>query len=196
MDRPPQNQGSPYVPLDSWIYPALDRLAGYGLIDSGFAGMRPWTRRECTRLLSEAAGSSGDAGDANTECKRRCDEACLELEREFRPEVEGSSDRRQWSVPCGVVCTAEPSTFPALRSATVFTLRRRRSTILDVLTAQGWNNVTGFSTYATHGRWVSYFRGEWQNSAGLPGLPLAARETIQQVDHLPATPPGVGSSLR
>ena len=55
MDRSsPQNQGSPYVPLDSWVYPALDRLAGFGLIDSGFAGMRPWTRRECARLLSEA----------------------------------------------------------------------------------------------------------------------------------------------
>ena len=50
----PQNLGSPYVPLDSWIYPALDRLAGLGLIDSGFAGMRPWTRRECMRQLSEA----------------------------------------------------------------------------------------------------------------------------------------------
>src|SRR5258708_913165 len=50
----PQNLGSPYVPLDSWIYPALDRLAGLGLIDSGFADMRPWTRRECMRQLSEA----------------------------------------------------------------------------------------------------------------------------------------------
>src|SRR5262249_6944990 len=35
--------GSPYVPLDSWIYPALDRLAAMGLVDGGFAGMRPWT---------------------------------------------------------------------------------------------------------------------------------------------------------
>src|SRR5229473_2326523 len=32
----PQNLGSPYVTLDSWVYPALDRLAGLGLIDSGF----------------------------------------------------------------------------------------------------------------------------------------------------------------
>ncbi|HVS87942.1 MAG TPA: phosphatase PAP2 family protein [Candidatus Acidoferrum sp.] len=40
----PANQGSPYVPLDSWIYPALDRLAGLGLVDSAFVGMRPWTR--------------------------------------------------------------------------------------------------------------------------------------------------------
>src|SRR5437016_1477825 len=48
----PENLGSPYVPLDSWIYPALDRLAGQGLIDSGFAGLRPLTRPECTRQLS------------------------------------------------------------------------------------------------------------------------------------------------
>ena len=34
----PGNQGSPYVPLDSWIYPALDRLAGFGVVDSAFAG--------------------------------------------------------------------------------------------------------------------------------------------------------------
>src|SRR5437016_4168465 len=48
----PQNLGSPYVPLDSWVYPALDRLAGLGLIDSVFAGLRPLTRPECTRQLS------------------------------------------------------------------------------------------------------------------------------------------------
>src|SRR5438045_6214283 len=53
----PGNQGSPYVPLDSWIYPAFDRLAAWGAIDSGFAGMRPWTRLECARLLSEAGRS-------------------------------------------------------------------------------------------------------------------------------------------
>src|ERR1700674_4093954 len=50
----PANQGSPYVPLDSWIYPALDRLAAMGLINSAFAGMKPWTRLECARLLREA----------------------------------------------------------------------------------------------------------------------------------------------
>src|SRR6266478_1292533 len=55
----PANQGSPYVPLDSWIYPALDRLAGLGLIDSAFTGMKPWTRNECVRLLQEASDPVG-----------------------------------------------------------------------------------------------------------------------------------------
>src|SRR6266403_3608723 len=58
----PGNLGSPYVPLDSWVYPAMERLAGLGLVDSGFAAMRPWTRLECHRLLNEAsdAWSAGD----------------------------------------------------------------------------------------------------------------------------------------
>src|SRR5260370_1425260 len=58
----PPNLRSPYVPLDSWIYPALDRLAGLGLIDSGFAGMRHWTRSECTRLLNEAGEKIDEEG--------------------------------------------------------------------------------------------------------------------------------------
>ena len=48
--------GSPYVPLDTWIYPALDRLAALGYVQTGFAGMRPWTRMECARLVEEAGG--------------------------------------------------------------------------------------------------------------------------------------------
>src|SRR5262249_44152715 len=53
-DPSPGYRGSPYVPLDSWVYPALDRLVAMGLVDSAFAAMRPWTRLECARLLSEA----------------------------------------------------------------------------------------------------------------------------------------------
>src|SRR5260370_976138 len=45
-DPSPGFRGSPYVPLDSWIYPALERLTGMGVIDSGFAAMRPWTSGE------------------------------------------------------------------------------------------------------------------------------------------------------
>src|SRR5262249_55504123 len=41
----PDKLGSVYVPLDSWVYPALERLAGLGYIKSQFAGLRPWTAR-------------------------------------------------------------------------------------------------------------------------------------------------------
>lgn len=39
--------GSTFVPMDSWIYDALDRLAALGLVPSQISGLRPWTRAEC-----------------------------------------------------------------------------------------------------------------------------------------------------
>src|SRR5579871_3132577 len=84
----PENFGSPYVPLDSWIYPALDRLAGLGLIETGFAGMRPWTRRECARLVTEAASQLTDP-DENPPAA----ELVERLEREFRPEAKATEEQ-------------------------------------------------------------------------------------------------------
>src|SRR6267378_3584298 len=80
----PANQGSPSVPLDSWIYPALDRLAAMGLINSAFAGMKPWTRNECARLLREE-------GDHVLETKggSEAEKTYQLLEAEFRNELEG-----------------------------------------------------------------------------------------------------------
>jgi hypothetical protein len=46
--------GSTYVPLDSWIYPALDRLAALGYAERGFEGMRPWTRLDCARMIAQS----------------------------------------------------------------------------------------------------------------------------------------------
>ena len=46
--------GTTFVPMDSWVYPLLDRLAAMGYIDSAFEGQRPWTRQECARLIKES----------------------------------------------------------------------------------------------------------------------------------------------
>jgi hypothetical protein len=181
-----KNQGSPYVPLDSWVYPALDRLAAYGFIDSGFAGMRPWTRRECARLLVEAQSHLDETGGAN----QYAEVLASELEREFRPEVGGPGDRDGGAFRVeSVYSRTELISGTPIRDG--FHFAQTQINDFGRPYGQGWNNVTGFSAYATRGRWASYFRGEWQNSAGLPGLPLTARETIQLVDHLPVAPPGL-----
>src|SRR5713101_7580690 len=86
-DRSPANLGSPYVPLDSWVYPALDRLMALGVIDSGFAGMRPWTRSECARLLGEA----GDKVDGMGKESSVASDLLEALQREFRTETESST---------------------------------------------------------------------------------------------------------
>src|SRR5580698_6774799 len=87
--RPQQNvpassSATVFVPLDSWVYPALDRLAALGYINVEFLGMRPWTRLECTHLVQDArdliAASESDAtGSAG---------ALHSLESEFRGDLE------------------------------------------------------------------------------------------------------------
>jgi hypothetical protein len=42
------------VPLDSWVYEALEKLEMYGLIDSALSGTRPYSRLEVARLAGEA----------------------------------------------------------------------------------------------------------------------------------------------
>src|SRR5258708_26465574 len=74
----PGNMGSPYVPMDSWVYPAFDRLAAIGYVKSGMFGMRPWTRLECARLLNESE-DHGTVDDSSSEAAR----INLELAKEF-----------------------------------------------------------------------------------------------------------------
>src|ERR1700722_11323474 len=48
-----------YVPMDSWVYPALDRLHGLGYADTAFLGIRPWTRRSIQRMIDETSKAEG-----------------------------------------------------------------------------------------------------------------------------------------
>jgi hypothetical protein len=53
-DTDPDSIGSTNVPMDSWIYPALERLAAMGFIPGQSVAIRPWTRQECLRQLKLA----------------------------------------------------------------------------------------------------------------------------------------------
>ena len=52
---------SPYLPVDSWVYPAVLRLYSLGYVDHVFLGMRPWTRSSVLAMLEETAGKLQDA---------------------------------------------------------------------------------------------------------------------------------------
>src|ERR1035437_7639209 len=47
----PSTQGSPYIPVDSWVYPAVLRLYSLGYVDHVYLGMRPWTRASLSHML-------------------------------------------------------------------------------------------------------------------------------------------------
>ena len=177
------SQGSPYVPLDSWIYPAMDRLAAMGLIDSGFAGMRPWTRNECVRLLDEAGDRVGSgAGGAEAEKIYNL------LEAEFR------SDRER--IDGGGLLRAQiESVYGRMTEISGQPLADGNhfgQTITNDFGRpyqEGFNFVGGGSAWATSGRWATYVRAEYQHSAAAPAESLAARQFIASTDALPSVPP-------
>src|SRR5271170_2856747 len=55
----PDTIGSTNVPMDSWIYPALERLGAMGFIPGQSSSIRPWTRQECRRQLNLAETLTG-----------------------------------------------------------------------------------------------------------------------------------------
>ena len=52
---------SPFIPVDSWVYPAMLRLYGLGYGDAVYLGMRPWTRASLSNMLEDVADRLEDA---------------------------------------------------------------------------------------------------------------------------------------
>ncbi|HEX2770250.1 MAG TPA: capsule assembly Wzi family protein [Geobacteraceae bacterium] len=47
------------IPLDSPIYSYLDKLVAFGLVDTDFKGIRPYSKAEAARVVAEAEGNLG-----------------------------------------------------------------------------------------------------------------------------------------
>ena len=173
---PSKFMASPYVPLDSWIYPALERLIALGYIDSAIAGMRPWTRLECARLLNEAGDRALDDQGHN-----EATAIYHSLMKEFGAEVEwlGGGNNTEFRVESvytratGIV--GQPLTDGYHFGQTVVNDFGRPE-------EEGFNNVSGLSGWTAAGPFAAYFRGEYQYSPSAPALPLAAREAISLAD--------------
>jgi Capsule assembly protein Wzi/PAP2 superfamily len=172
---------SNYVPIDSWVYPALDRLASMGFIKSAFASMRPWTRMECARLLDEAEPNVPEQGDVFRTTQR--------LREEFAPEL---ANFGEGTLPSGQIESVygryEQIAGPALTDGYHF-----GQTIVDDFgrpNRQGGNLVTGMSLRANAGAFVLYVRGEYQQSPGTHGLSSATEQQIAVADTTLVQPSG------
>ncbi len=56
-------KASTYIPLDSWIYPVFERLAGLGYMPRSTMMITPWTRLEGARLVAEAHDQNFEMDD-------------------------------------------------------------------------------------------------------------------------------------
>jgi membrane-associated phospholipid phosphatase len=179
----PAHMGSPYVQLDSWIYPALERLAAMGYVKTAIVGLRPWTRLECARLVMEASQLQPEE-DAPLEVQQ----LYIGLSLEFASELEimsGESNSRAqlesvYQRSLGI--SGKPLTDNQHFGQTLLNDYGRPF-------EEGFNTVAGASGWATAGPFVIYSRGEYQYSPSSPALPQNALDFIASVDDLPPNPP-------
>jgi len=176
-DRSPANQGSPYVPLDSWVYPAFDRLSALGFLNTGFTGMRPWTRIECAHLVQDASDKTMEGATGASEASRLVDA----LESEFAQELNsfrGNLNSR-FQLESVYSRTMDISGKPLADSY------HFGQTIINDYGRpfeEGFNALSGLSGYATAGRYSIYIRGEYQHAPSAPAYSLAVRQAIATAD--------------
>jgi hypothetical protein len=181
----PAQMGSPYVPLDSWIYPALVRLAALGYVRTAIQGMRPWTRLECARQVNETAELQAGA-DASAEVQK-LHEA---LAQEFTTEVQLMSGEQNLHVQLesvyarSIVISGKPLTDNEHFGQTVLNDYGRPF-------QAGFNSMTGTSGWSAAGPFVIYARGEYQSAPSASSLSPAALDFISGVDGLPPNPPSM-----
>lgn len=169
-------QSSTYVPVDSWIYPALDRLHGLGYVDTAYLDMRPWTRLSIAHMLELSA----DRIETNT----NDDEAraiYLAVLREVQPDRD---DRTVLLHPR----TELESAYTNLRGISGTPLRdsyHLGQTIINDYGRPyegGFNNYSGFSARAEAGRFSLYFRGEGQHAPSATGYSSTLSQELAALD--------------
>lgn len=156
-------EGSTYVPMDSWIYPALDRLHALGYLDTAFPGLRPWTRLSIAHMLQQSADRI-DNDSNNDEAK----EIYLAVLNEVQPDIDNASELTH--------PTAElDSVYEQARGISGTSLRdsfHLGQTIVNDYGRPyepGFNNYAGFSARAEAGRFTLYYRGEYQYAPSATG---------------------------
>jgi hypothetical protein len=175
----PSTLGSPYVPLDYWIYPAVFRLYGLGFVDHIFLGMRPWTRSNLSRMLDDVAANIEDAnpGPATDQAQEIYDA----LSHALRPDMTGpcltykgkARIESVYSVARGISGTPLSDSYH-LGSSIVNDYGRPYE--------NGFNNYTGASGYASVGRFTLYVRGEFRGAPSAAGYPLSLAQTLARDD--------------
>ncbi len=166
--RNPRNMGSPYVPIDNWVYAAFDRLAALGYAPTAYAGMRPWTRMECARILDEAGERIRYGAEPDSEAQRLYDSLATEFSDEGR-RLDGA-ENLEASVDSIYLRSTEISGQP-LRDG--YHLAQTLTNDYGRPYGQGFNAITGVTAHAVVGPIAIGFSGEYQHAPAVPAYPAA-----------------------
>ncbi|HEV2483994.1 MAG TPA: capsule assembly Wzi family protein [Terracidiphilus sp.] len=171
--------GSPYIPVDSWVYPAVLRLYSLGYVDTVYLGMRPWTRGSLGHMLSDTADRLEDAEGVPgvDEAQGIYDALMRELRFDTLDTCQGTKGMARIE-----------SAYNMMRGISGTALRDSYhigSTIINDYGrpyAGAFNNYVGASGYATSGRFAVYVRGELQGATSATGYSTSLAQALSTVD--------------
>ena len=173
-------QSSVPVPLDNWVYPALERLQALGYVDSAFLGLRPWTRLSIAHMLERSAD--------RIESERNNDEArsiYAALVEEFKPDIERSMN----GTPLHAQLESVYTDFQGMSGTPLRDSFHLGQTLVNDYGRPyegGFNDYSGFSGRAEAGRFSFYFRGELQHAPSAAGYsPALASYLSENIDGIP-----------
>jgi hypothetical protein len=174
--------GSAYIPVDSWVYPAMLRLYSLGYLDTMYLSMRPYTRRSALHILqaSEDAILAGNDDQA----QQILDALLNELTDE------GIASRAVTGAKRGTVYGLQSVytrmmgiSGPILQDS--FHLGQTFFNDYGRPHESGFNNITGFSTLNEAGPFSLYVRGEYQHAPSAAGYSLALSQQVSLLDEIP-----------
>jgi hypothetical protein len=169
-------KGSVYVTLDSWIYPAFDRLHALGYADTAFLGLRPWTRLSCLHILEKTAEQIDQAPQG---AEARLIFAALTKEFGEDGQARQAELDELYSRLLGIA--GRPLTDSAHFGGTIINDYGRPY-------EEGFNTIDGLAVRAEDGRFSLNVRGEYQHAPGRAPYPQSALDVIAQVDEIPTQP--------
>jgi len=177
----PSTLGSPYIPVDSWIYPAVLRLYGLGFVDTVYLNMRPWTRASLSHMLEEAGANIEDADADGDPTAGEAQDIYEALNRELHYDVQG---------PCLVHegNTRVESVYSVARAISGTPLRdsfHLGSTLINDYGrpySNGFNSYSGASGYAAAGRFLLYARAEFEGAPSAAGYSQALAGQLAAID--------------
>jgi hypothetical protein len=177
-DVDPDTIGSANVPMDSWIYPALERLAAMGFIPGQSTAIRPWTRQECRRQLNlaENLASQKDAYSPSLLAQAHLLMTDLHTELESEPQYYESLTLESVYARYGTIAG------PALQDS--FHFGQTWWNDFGRPLGRGSSAIAGFTFRAHDGRFFFYDRQELQHNPGNPAETPARNQLINTLDQI------------
>ncbi|HEY6351178.1 MAG TPA: capsule assembly Wzi family protein [Candidatus Angelobacter sp.] len=173
--------GSSFMPLDSWVYPALERLAALGYIQTQFEGLKPWTRRECIRQIEEAEYFAQDLPP---------DSIVAQTINALKGEFSRDNQHFRSAQIDSIYARYTDISGPPINNSYHF-----GQTIWNDFGRpfqQGNNALVGASASGVAGRFFFYLRGEYEHAPGAAGLTLAQQNLVNTLDSNTGPPNPIG----